>query len=144
MPRWKSFAFAGGATMLLLLCSVALYGLCLGQQGQFEAKLVELHDLKVNRERLETHNKMMHERVSYLKTDAGVEEIAREKLGLVRVGELAYSILPQPPAHFVATDEEETVAIATATDVDNEPEDFGLIVRVLRYLFGEAAESKAA
>ena len=95
-PQMKNSLVACGLTLLFSAFGMGLYALCVERQANFEARLVELEDLKTERRTLRQHNDRMRERVSYLETDAGVEEIAREKLGLVRPGELAYAVVPPP------------------------------------------------
>ena len=131
----KNSLVACGLTLLFSAFGMGLYALCVERQANFEARLVELEDLKTERRTLRQHNDRMRERVSYLETDAGVEEIAREKLGLVRPGELAYAVVPPPPDTFTIVDEKESPHLVGDLAQD-QTEDFGLIVRVLRHLFG--------
>lgn len=97
--------------------------------------MVELETLKVERHTLLVSNEQMRERVAYLETNEGVEEVAREKLGLVRPGELAYAVVPPPPDSFTVVDEADAPVLDSAL-VKDEQEDFGLIVWALRNLFG--------
>ena len=143
-PHVKNAALAGGMTLLLSFCGLGLYSLCLDRQANFEEKLVELDDLKNERRVLLSHNKKMRDRVTYLETDDGVEEIAREKLGLVRPGELAYAVVPPPPDSFTLTDEEEGPHLDSAEHKEEDREDFGLIVRLLRGMFGTEVPPKDA
>ncbi|HEX9682862.1 MAG TPA: septum formation initiator family protein [Acidimicrobiales bacterium] len=46
---------------------------------------------------LTAENEVLAERVSQLQSDDAIERIAREQYNLVRPGEEAYAILPQPP-----------------------------------------------
>ncbi len=112
-----------------------LYNLCLDRQLDFETKLVELESLKSERRSLTDYNEVMRERVAYLKTNEGVEEIAREKLGLVRPGELAYAVVPPPPSKFIEEEEADAPHLDHARRPRENQEDYGLIVRVLRNLF---------
>lgn len=141
-----------GLTALFCAFSLGLYVLCEERQANFETKLVELEELKTERRVLLAHNARMRERVAYLQTDAGVEEVAREKLGLVRPGELAYAVVPPPPDSFTIADEKESPHLDSAEHLAEHQEDFGLIVRVLRRMFSsqdsqgpaeESAVSKA-
>jgi cell division protein FtsB len=124
-----------GLTGLFCSFGLGLYSLCMERQANFEAKLVELEELKSERRQLLSHNQRMRERVAYLQTDEGIEEVAREKLGLVRPGELAYAVVPPPPDSFVQADEKESPHLESAAHQAEHQEDFGLIVRVLRHLF---------
>jgi cell division protein FtsB len=133
-----------GLTALFSTFGLGLYALCKDRQANFEDKLVELEGLKAERRVLRSHNERMRERVAYLDTPEGIEEIAREKLGLVRPGELAYAVVPPPPDSFVAADEKESPHLDSAQHQAEHQEDFGVIVRVLRHLFGPEAQPASA
>lgn len=139
-PQIKNAALAGGMTLLLSVCGLGLYSLCLDRQANFEEKLVELDSLKDERRTLLAHNKKLRDQVAYLETDDGVEEVAREKLGLVRPGELAYAVVPPPPDSFTEADEKEGPHLDSAEHQAENREDFGLIVRLLRGIFGGEKE----
>ncbi len=139
-PQIKNAAIAGGVTLLLSACGLGLYSLCLDRQANFEEKLVELDSLKDERRTLLAHNKRLRVHVAYLQTDEGVEEVAREKLGLVRPGELAYAVVPPPPDSFTEADEKEGPHLDSEEHQAENREDFGLIVRLLRGLFGGEKE----
>ena len=86
---------------LTLVCVFTGFGfaidqVCSDRQAQFEAKLAELDEVKDEVAGLETQNERLREKVALLKTDAGVEEVAREKLGLVKPGEEVYRVMPAP------------------------------------------------
>lgn len=116
----------------------ALYNVCSNRQGQFEAKLEELDMVNDQLRALDVQNSRLREQVALLKTDDGVEEVAREKLGLVRPGELAYSVVPPPPPQFVA---EEDIHLKYGKKEEREVDkDRGTIIRVLRHLFGGPQE----
>jgi cell division protein FtsB len=133
-----------GLTALFATFALGLFALCKDRQNNFEDKLVELEGLKAERQSLRVHNERMRERVAYLGTDEGIEEVAREKLGLVRPGELAYAVVPPPPDSFLAADEKESPHLDSAQSQDKHEEDFGVIVRVLRHLFGPEVPSADA
>ena len=128
--------FAIGLTVMFSFLGLGLYALCLERQTNFEDRLVELEELKAEHRVLLVSNHRMRERVAHLETNEGIEEVAREKLGLVRPGELAYAVVPPPPDSFTVLDEEESPHLDTAALKADQQEDFGLIVRVLRHLFG--------
>lgn len=142
-PKVRNSLIAFGLTGLFSLFGIGLYALCLERQAHFEAKMVELESLKSERRELRLHNEKMHERVAYLQTDEGIEEIAREKLGLVRPGELAYAVVPPPPDSFVQADQEDTPHLDAQRHAEQQ-EDFGVIVRALRHLFGPGKPSTTA
>lgn len=139
-PRLKSSVVALGLTALFSTGGLALYALCKDRQADFESRLVELEGLKAERRVLLAHNERMRERVEYLQTDAGVEEVAREKLGLVRPGELAYAVVPPPPEAFMQADDMDSPHLDAAYQAEHQ-EDFGLVVRMLRHLFGPGEEN---
>ena len=94
-------AMRHGRSLISLLLLIALgivgynfYFLCARKQANYEAKLEETDRLESEIAVLKQQNKILSERVNYLKTDAGVEEVAREKLGLVRKDEVAFVVVP--------------------------------------------------
>lgn len=94
-------AMRHGRSLISLLLLIALgvvgynfYFLCARKQQAYEAKLTEIDQLESEIAVLKQHNNLLTERVSYLGTDAGVEEVAREKLGLVRKDEVAFVVVP--------------------------------------------------
>ncbi len=97
----ESPAFRHGRSLISLLLLLALavvgynfYFLCARKQAAHEAKLTEIDRLESELAVLEQQNKILVERVAYLRTDDGVEEVAREKLGLVRKDEVAFVVVP--------------------------------------------------
>jgi hypothetical protein len=84
--------------------------------------------LEVELEGLRERNGLLREQVDRLKTPEGVEEIARESLGLVMEGENLYVVLD-------GTETPTAAAVGPATPQVNLPEP-GLWQRVLDMLFG--------
>ncbi len=82
-----------------------LFFVCQLKQQEFEEKLAELDFVQDDIYRSEIRNKQLEAQVRHLKTDAGVEEIAREKLGLVSPGEMAFVVVPPPPPRSATDDE---------------------------------------
>lgn len=125
-------------TLVVVFClfGVGLFKICVDKQAHFENKIAELDSKRAEMKTLGVHNARMRERVEFLKTDAGVEEVAREKLGLVREGELAYSVVPPPPDRFVQADEATSEQLAAALK-SAQPDEHGVVVDMLRHLFGE-------
>ncbi|MEX0865613.1 MAG: septum formation initiator family protein [Acidimicrobiia bacterium] len=84
------------ATLLILLIGVAFltqvvpYRQILDSRQQVESARAELAAL-------DTENRQLEADVAALQTDGEVEKLAREKLGYVRPGEVAYVVL-DPPA----------------------------------------------
>lgn len=112
----------------------ALFKVCSDRQAQFEGKLAELDGVNEEVVLLESQNERLRKRVDLLKTEAGIEEVAREKLGLVKPGELAYAVVPPPPSQFT-----DTVDISLKygeKKIKEVDKDRGTVIRILRHLFG--------
>lgn len=127
-------------TLVLLFTafSFALFKICNDRMSQFESKLAELDEVKGQLVSLELHNERLRDKVKLLKTDEGVEEVAREKLGLIRPGELAYSVVPPPPPQFSTTDD--LNVRYGPKEIKEVDKDRGTVIRVLRHLFGPKAQ----
>lgn len=82
-----------------------LFFVCQLKQQEYEEKQAELDHVQDDIYRCEIRNKQLDAYVKHLKTDAGVEEIAREKLGLVSPGEMAFVVVPPPPPRSSSDDE---------------------------------------
>jgi cell division protein FtsB len=88
------------ATLLILLIGVAFltqvvpYRQILDSRQQVESARAELAAL-------DTENRQLEADVAALQTDGEVEKLAREKLGYVRPGEVAYVVLDPPGADTV-------------------------------------------
>jgi len=121
---------------LVLVFTVFGFGLhkvCSDRQEQFENKLAELDRVKDEVVILGLHNERLRGQVELLKTDTGIEEVAREKLGLVKPGELAYAIVPPPPPQFQEFDDLSLkYGEKTIKEIDK---DRGTVIRLLRHLF---------
>lgn len=119
-----------------------IFRVCSERQAEFEAKLVELDQVNEQLSDLDFHNTQLAERVELLKTDSGIEEVAREKLGLVKKGELAYAVVPPPPPQFIASDD---LRLKYGEQVVKEVnKDRGTVIRLLRHFFGTEPESTEA
>ena len=110
-----------------------LFNICNDKQAEFESKLAELDDVKEQVEALKSYNKKLENKVVLLGTNSGIEEVAREKLGLVKSGEIAYAIVPPPPAQFVAQDD--LFLKYQKKEVKEVDKDRGTVIRILRHLF---------
>lgn len=122
---------------LVLIFSAFGFGLfkvCSNRQAQFEAKLAELDQVKSRVAALKSHNERLSVKVDLLKTESGIEEVAREKLGLVKPGEMAYAVVPPPPQRFVASDD---ISLRYGEqEIKEVDKDRGTVIRILRHLFG--------
>ena len=83
-----------GGLALLVLAGVALLAVLptrawLGQRRQLSARTTELVELQ-------ERNAKLSEQLDHLRSPQAVDEVAREKLGLVRPGEKAIAVLPAP------------------------------------------------
>ncbi|MFP3913642.1 MAG: FtsB family cell division protein [Actinomycetota bacterium] len=79
-----------------VLTNVVPYRQILEQQRQVEAASQELEDLR-------EENEVLSAQRDALETPVEVERLAREKLGYVRPGEIAYVVLEPPPAPTTTT-----------------------------------------
>lgn len=94
-----------GHSMASLILLILLVGggyhswlVCMDQREDCRRKEAELHAIEQQIREVEAGNAMLGRRRDRLRTEAGVEEIAREKLGMVRKGEIAFVVEPGPPA----------------------------------------------
>jgi len=80
----------------------------------------ELESLETELDGLKTRNDDLRQQVDELKTPEGVEELARESLGLVKPGEQAYVVtggtIADTSATVLPTEETETPLWRTALD----------------------------
>ena len=84
---------------LLAVIGLNLITVCRLHQNEYENKLADLAKLRQTIYEAEYMNGQLRARVKHLKSDQGVEEVAREKLGLIHPEETAYVVVPtQPPA----------------------------------------------
>ena len=133
-PRVKQSLMSLVLVLVFTGFGLALFKICSDRQFQFEDKLAELDDVNGQIFHLNLHNERLSQQVELLKTDEGIEEVAREKLGLVRPGELAYAVVPPPPPQFMASDD---LSIKYGEkEVKEVDKDRGTVIRILRHLFG--------
>ncbi|MDO8861251.1 cell division protein FtsB [Haliea sp. E1-2-M8] len=116
----------------LLVALVALLGVLQYRLWIAEGSLAEKHRLQreveaqqaVNRE-LEARNAVLEREVLDLQTgNDGLEQRAREQLGLVREGEIFYQFVPESerPAASVGSDHSRAVGTAKASAVPTAPD----------------------
>ena len=72
--------------ILLVYSTVTLVSL----QNQLQDKKAEAAQLTAEAQQLEQDNLDLQERIDNLSTEEGIEEVARNKLGLVRDGEIVF------------------------------------------------------
>ena len=94
----------------LLVVAYHLFYVFQLKQIELEEGQKELARLKVELSMNEFANAQLRAQVKYLATDAGAEDVAREKLGLIKPGEMAFVVVggspPQPaPPPEVALEE---------------------------------------
>jgi len=105
MKKRSSLAALAGAPLLSLVLVFLLlvggyYSLQVFQQQKLvcRSKQVELRQVEQQIRDLEVENALLRTQQARLRTPQGVEEVAREKLGMVRPGEIAYVVEPGPQA----------------------------------------------
>lgn len=79
--------------LLFVIVSYNLYYCCQIKQRELEERQRELAKLKSEISLAEYSNSQLKAQVAYLSTDAGAEEVAREKLGLIKYGEVSFVVL---------------------------------------------------
>lgn len=79
--------------LLFAVVSYNLYYCCQIKQRELEERQRELVKLKSEISLAEYSNSQLKAQVAYLSTDAGAEEVAREKLGLIKYGEVSFVVL---------------------------------------------------
>ena len=72
--------------ILLVYSTITLVSL----QNQLQDKKAEAAQLTAEAQQLQQDNLDLQERIDNLSTDEGIEEVARNKLGLVRDGEIVF------------------------------------------------------
>lgn len=82
--------------VILIPLGVKFYSSYLNKKLDYDKKVEEERQLQFYLERESKQLKRMKERQTYLKTDEGVEQQARDKLGLTRPNEIAFVVVPTP------------------------------------------------
>lgn len=100
LRRLLSRPWAAVATLLILLIGLAFLTQVVPYRQILEARQ-DVADARAYLESLDTENARLEADVAALQTDAEIEKLAREKLGYVRPGEVAYVVL-DPPESEVA------------------------------------------
>lgn len=83
---WVSF-------FVFVLIAYNLYFVCKIKQQELEEREAEVHRLKAEISLGEFTNSQLRAQVAHLSTDAGAEEVVRQKLGLVKAGEVSFVVL---------------------------------------------------
>lgn len=105
-----------------------LFDLCQSTQTEYELKVNELRQARAENRRLQERINQLQALERHLQTDEGVEEIARDKLGLARPNEMSFTVVPPPPARTV-------YQTYVPEEPEPEPVDEGTVANVLRHLF---------
>lgn len=113
------------AAFMFCLVSYNLYYCCQIKQRELEERQRELVKLKSDISLAEYTNSQLKAQVEYLATDAGAEEVAREKLGLVKPGEVSFVVLGGDELR--KADPKPTVPVETA--------DPSLMMRFMHWFF---------
>lgn len=133
-PRANHALMSLTLVLIFTAFGFGLFKVCSDRQAQFEGKLAELDQVKSQVTALNSHNERLGIKVDLLKTETGIEEVAREKLGLVKPGEMAFAVVPPPPQKFVASDD---LSLRYGEqEVKEVDKDRGTVIRILRHLFG--------
>lgn len=122
--RSQSGALAVTAVLFALI-SYNLYYCCQIKQKELEERQAEMVRLQAEISIAEFNNAQLKAQVAHLGTDAGAEEIAREKLGLVKPGEVSFVVLG-------AEREEQSTVKAELPNQAAEP---GLLMRFMHWFF---------
>ncbi|MBS2034408.1 septum formation initiator family protein [bacterium] len=113
------------AALMFCVVSYNLYYCCQIKQRELEERQRELVKLKSDISLAEYTNSQLKAQVEYLATDAGAEEVAREKLGLVKPGEVSFVVLGGDDLRKANL--KPTVAVETS--------DPGLMMRFMHWFF---------
>lgn len=86
-------------TFLLLLCLGYVIYMVVDQERQLAVSRREAENLRAREATLKAENERLHQEQQLLQTDAYIERVAREELGLVKPGEIPYLVGQQqtPP-----------------------------------------------
>jgi cell division protein FtsB len=89
--------------LVFLLAVGGYYSLQIFQQQRLvcRSKQAELRQVEDQIRELQAQNALLRSQQARLQTPQGMEEVAREKLGMVRPGEIAFVVEPGPPAESV-------------------------------------------
>lgn len=111
--------------VLFGLVSYNLYLCCQIKQRELEDRQKEYYQLKASISMAEFQNAQMKAQVAHLSTDAGAEEVAREKLGLIKNGEMA----------FVVMGAKDSKGVQPAPAVEVEKADPGMLMNLMHWIF---------
>lgn len=119
--------------VILFVIGFGLFQLCIARQHEYESKIHELAEVRTNIAETEFNNGQLRARVAYLKTPQGVEEVAREKLGLIMPGETSFVVVPAMPTN---SDKKAPVQLASVQD------EKGPFYQMLHFAFGSGVAPK--
>lgn len=91
LKRFLLFLVFG--TLISFLLSFFFIKSYMVKSSEHNARLAEIRSLQKENEMIEEENEKLQQKVEYLKTDKGVESVAREKLGLVKPSEIAFVVV---------------------------------------------------
>lgn len=125
-PSTRSQSGALAVTAILFaVISYNLYYCCQIKQRELEERQVEMVRLQAEISIAEFNNAQLKAQVAHLGTDAGAEEIAREKLGLVKPGEVS----------FVVLGAENVAQAPLKADLPAQSPEPGLVMRFMHWFF---------
>lgn len=87
----------GFLMLILFLCAIVpislkIYKIWQEKKIECNQKLAEEERIKVEVKRLKKTNAKLRQRIKLLKTNQGVEQVAREKLGLIKPNEIPFIV----------------------------------------------------
>jgi len=81
------------ATIIAFFASFFFIKYYMVKSTEYHARVSEIKNLEKEKEKLEEDIAILEKKIDYLKTDNGVESVAREKLGLVKPSEIAFVVV---------------------------------------------------
>ena len=75
---------------ICLVAAVSLGTIFVHQERTMSIQREQLRQLEQSLKELQESNDLLREEISYMDTDAYIERVAREKLGMIRKGETVY------------------------------------------------------
>ena len=76
--------------VICLVAAVSLGTIFVHQERTMKVQREQLKQLQQSLQELQENNDLLREEISYMDSDAYIERVAREKLGMIRKGETVY------------------------------------------------------
>lgn len=81
------------ATIIAFFSSFFFIKYYMVKSSEYHVRVSEIKNLEKEIEQLKEEKTILEKKIEYLKTDNGVESVAREKLGLVKPSEIAFVVV---------------------------------------------------